>query len=437
MLNLVKISNQKRADFIGFLAVGLSAVAQFVLSPVVKFYIGVEGLGMWHLLFQTFSYLQIVDLGLSNGIVREIAAVKAKEDKKLFCDAAFTARRGLTLAGIAFALLGGAACFLLPNFIDISSSFKTDFLTALGLLSCWGLFRYRYSLSLLGLRATNRIVAFNIMNLISGPGRPVMGIIFLTFKMGLTGIAIGYVLVEAAVRFISSKLQKFPLSSGNYNRSQFLRMLTFGGATSVVSVSNLVIFFSSSFIIGWKLGVKEVAVYQSTIAFLWLIARFAIIPFANLLPGFIFHFERNEIGILLKKGRRSHIIFMLIVLILLALVCFLNKAFVTMWVGEELFGGYHFTIIYGAFLFLSIAKHNGYMMYQSTGRLRPMVIGHLIEIPLNIGLSIILINKFGLQGIAYAYVLATLPVTFISQVAFSSNIGPLSRRLSNNDVNGF
>ena len=253
-----------------------------------------------------------------------------------------------------------------------------------------------------------------------------MGIIFLTFKMGLTGIAIGYVLVEAAVRFISSKLQKFPLSSGNYNRSQFLRMLTFGGAHTVITLSSLVIFFSSSLIVGWRLGIEEIAAYQSTIALPFLIVRFAIVPFSNLLPGFVIHFERDETGILLKKGWRSHTIVMLIVLILLALVCFLNKAFVTMWVGEELFGGYHFTIIYGAFLFLSIARHNGYIMYQSTGRLRPIVIGHLIEIPLNIGLSIILTNTIGLLGIAYAYILATLPVTFISQVAFSSNIGPLS-----------
>lgn len=373
---------------------------------------------MWHLLFQTFMYLQIVDLGLSNGIVREIAAVKAKEDKKLFCDAAFTAKRGLSFAGIAFALLGGVACFLLPKFIEISSEFKIDFLTALGLLSCWGLFRYRYSLSLLGLRATNRIVAFNAMNLINGPGRPVMGIIFLTFKMGLTGIAIGYVLVEAAVRFISSKLQKFPLSSGNYNRRHLLRMLTFGGANTVVSLSVLVIFFSSSFIVGWRLGVKELAIYQSTIALPFLMLRFAIIPFSNLLPGFICHFERNEIRVLLDKGRRSHTIIMLIVLISLSMVCFLNKAFVTIWVGEELFGGYYFTIIYGAFLFLSIARHNGYMMYQSTGRLRPMVIGHLTELPLNIGLSIILIEKLGLTGIAYAFLLSSLPVTFISQIPF-------------------
>lgn len=418
MLNLDKISIQKRADILGFFTVGLSAVAQFALSPVVKYYIGIEGLGMWHLLFQTFIYLQIVDLGLSNGTVREIAVVKAREDEKLFCDAVFTARRGLSLAGIAFALLGGVACFLLPKFIEISSEFKTDFLTALGLLSCWGLFRYRYSLSLLGLRATNRIVAFNTMNLINGPGRPVIGIIFLTFKMGLTGIAIGYLLVEAAVRLISSKLQNFSLCSGNYNRKQFIRMLTFGGSSTVVSLSVLVIFFSSSFIIGWRLSVKEVAVYQSTIALPFLIHRFAVVPFSNLLPGFIYHYEKNESKILQKKSRSTHGVVMLAVLILLAIVCILNKPFVTMWVGKELYGGNYFTIIYGSFLFLSVARHNGYIMYRSTGKLKSMVIGHLIEIPLNIGLSIILLEKLGLIGILYALLFSSLPVTTISQIPF-------------------
>lgn len=408
----------KRADIIGFFALGLSAASQFFLSPVVINYMGVEGLGMWHLLFQTFMYLQIVDLGLSNGIVREIAAVKIKAEQKNLNDTCLTAKRGLAVTGLAFAMLGGSMCLFLPRFIEISQAFRIDFLIALGLLSFWGFFRYRYSLSLLGLRATNRIVAFNSMELINGPGRPLLGISFLVFKMGLTGIAIGYILVEMMVRLISNRIQDLPVSAGKFSRRQLMKMVTFGGATSIVSLSTLIIYFSSSFIVGWILGVKEVAVYQSTIALPFLILRFAIIPFNNLLPSFIFDYERGKTKILFLKSRHSHTSIMLYCLILMIFICLINRQFVSLWVGKELFAGNKFSAAYCVFLFLSVARHNGYIMYQSTGKLKPIVIGHLIEIPLNIGLSIVLTDKLGLSGIAYAYILGTIPVTFISQIPF-------------------
>ena len=112
---------------------------------------------------------------------------------------------------------------------------------------------------------------------------------------------------------------------------------------------------------------------------------------------------------------------MLLVIVSLTLVCIFNNIFVKLWVGGELFAGYHFTIIYGAFILFSIARHNGYIMYQSFGRLRPIVIGHLIEIPLYIGLSIILIEIFGLVGVAYANIISSLPITIIAQTPFISN----------------
>jgi len=418
LINFKQISVQKKANALGFLAVGLSAVAQFVLAPVIKFYIGAEGLGMWHLLFQTFTYLQIVDLGLSNGIIRELAAAKVR-GAKYFSDTVATAMRAFTWVGMAFAGLGGITCFLLPCFIDLPLTLRKSFLIALILFSCWGFFRYRYAIHFISLYATNRIDIFNALNLLLGPGRPLMGMVFLTLKLGLPGVAIGYILVEAIVRAIALKIQKLPLASGCYDHKQFIKMFVFGGTTSVVSLSTLLIFFSSSFIIGWRVGVIKIAIYQSSIALLFLIHRFAITPFSNLLPEFIRYCETGDIFYMLKKkGLYCHSIVMLATFISLVIAAFINKLFVTLWLGEEFFAGYHFTVVYSFFILLSVARHNGYIMYQAIDYLKPMLICHLIQIPINLCLSLILLDKFGLIGIAYAYLLSSLPLIIISQLVF-------------------
>ncbi len=417
MITFSHISVQKKANVLGLLSVGLSTVAQFVLSPVIKFYIGAEGLGMWHLLFQTFTYLQIVDLGLSNGIIRELAAAKEK-DSKYFSDTVATAIRAFTFVGVAFTGLGGITCFLLPCFIDLPLMLRKDFLIALILFSCWGFFRYRYAVNFFSLYAVDKVDIFNALNLLLGPGRPVMGMLFLTLKLGLSGIAVGYILVEAIVRAIALKIQKLPVTSGCYDHKQFIKMFVFGGATSIVSLSSLFIFFSSSFIIGWRIGVVKVAVYQSSIALLFLIHKFAIVPFSNLLPEFIRYYETGNISMLKKKGLYSHSIVMLVVFTSSMLAALINKLFITLWVGEEFFAGYHFTAVYSVFIFLYTARHNGYMMFQAIGYLKPMLICHLVQILIILCLSVFLVDKFGLTGIAYSYLLSSLPVIIISQLIF-------------------
>ena len=429
-MKLNNLSTQNKANVIGWLVIVFSSIAQFVLAPVIKLYMGVAGLGVWHLLFQTFCYLQLVDIGLSNGIVRQIAAAKAMVDDQKLLDVYTTARRGLTVAGLAFAIGGVGACLMVPNFIEIPAHLRREFVMSLALIATWGIFRYRYVLPMLSLRGINRIVQYNMLNLIQGPGRPILGAILLTFELGLLGIASGYVLVEATVRAMASRMEARTKKIGHYNHKYFVKMLTFGSATALISISTLLTFYSSSFIVGWKLGVTAIAVYQSTIALPFLIARFAIVPFTNLLPRFVTYYETGNIIDLTRNGLHTHLVVILAASAVLMVACILNKTFVTLWLGESLFAGHHFTMCYAIFILLTIARHNGYMMYQAMDSLKPLLICHLIEIPVNVALSLILLAQFGLVGIAYAFVIAHFPATIVSQLAFFGRVKRLDNVVS-------
>ncbi len=417
-IKLATFANHNRAIFIGWLSIVLSSIAQFILAPVIKYHIGIIGLGIWHLLFQTFNYLQLIDVGFSNGIVREIASANAKGNIQKLRDVNATANRGLTVIGFIFTSIGLSACIIIPHFIKMPNEFRNTFIIALILISIWGIFRYRNYLAILRLRGLNKIVEFNLLNLIEGPGRPILGAIFLCFELGLVGIVLGYIIIEALVRFIASKIQMEEKHFGQYRNDYFLKMLTYGGATAIISFSNMLIFYSSSFIVGWKMDVSAVAVYQSTIALPFLVMRFAIIPFSNFLPRFISYFENNHISTLRKKGQYAHYKVLIASTTILIIVCLLNKKFVIFWVGENLFAGYYFTIIYSLFIIFSIARHNGYIMYQASESLKTMLLTHLIEIPMNLILSIFLIIKLGLIGLAIAFAVSHLIPTITSQFTF-------------------
>ncbi len=413
-----KLSKIRKADIIGFIGIVLSALAQLILSPVIKVYIGILGLGVWHLLFQTFSYLKILDSGLSPSITRGTAAVAATKNSHTAKDFYATSQMCLTIVGIFFCFGGFVAIFLIPSFIAMPTLLMKEFQISIGLLAIWGLLRYRYNLKMLILRGVNRIISFNTLSLIEGAGRPALAAILIAIKPSIISIILGYIIAEIFCRAIASRIVGEIDIKGSFNRPDFFKIIVFGGSATVISISSLIIFCSSSFIIGYFEDVESIAIYQSTIALPYLCARFGFIPFRNKLPKFIGEYCRSNYTYLKKKSTHSHVFILFILFSVLLVVCFLNKLFVMVWVGELLYAGDHFTIIYSTFILITVARHNGYLMWQTTGNLSKILLAHLIEIPLNIALSFIFITHYGLIGIAYAALLAHIPALVVSQIPF-------------------
>jgi O-antigen/teichoic acid export membrane protein len=125
----------------------------------------------------------------------------------------------------------------------------------------------------------------------------------------------------------------------------------------------LVAFSSSSFIIGWKLGVSQVAVYQSSIALFLLLMRLAIIPFANRLPYLIASFSYNPDTELVISTLKMHLLVTVGSVIILVGICMVNEFFVTLWVGNDLFAGSDFSLVFALFTLMHIIRHNGFMVW--------------------------------------------------------------------------
>jgi O-antigen/teichoic acid export membrane protein len=410
-----------RANIIGWLAILLNAGFQLMLAPVIKHELGATGLGIWHLIFQTFICLQLIDFGWSNAIVREFASVRWNDMRPSHFHLIKTAQILFTTTGLLFALIGIGAAFTLPRLVEIPEALRSDFAIAVLLLSLWGMGRYHFGLPLLALRGRNRIAAFNALELFVGIGRPILAAAMALAHLGLVGIAAGYALAEAAARWFARQLCPLDNRGGKFDRNTFYRAIKFGGATGVISVSILITFYSSSFIVGWKMGVTEVAVYQSTIALPLLLMRLAIIPFTNRLPALISSFQREDHPVVMPPpAAQTHLMVLALSVFFLLGICMINETFVTLWVGSELFAGERFTLLFSLFLLMRIARHNGYMVHQARGRLKSMTVTHMIEVPVGIALSVLFIDKLGLIGIAYAYLIASLPVTIASQLSFYS-----------------
>ena len=138
VLNYNQLTDQQHANIIGGFALGMSAIAQFALAPVVKYYLGAEGLGLWYLIFQTFMYLQLIDIGLSNSIVREIAVANSSKHNEDLANLNATAKRMLMWVGIGFFSIGAMLSLIIPTLIEMPDTLKNDFILSIFMLAAWG-----------------------------------------------------------------------------------------------------------------------------------------------------------------------------------------------------------------------------------------------------------------------------------------------------------
>lgn len=413
---MVNIKIFYKANSIGMLGVSLSALALLCLSPVVKFYLGASGLGVYYLLTQIFNCLNLSDFGFSNGITREISIENAKGNHIGVQEVIQTGKVILIIVGLFFSISGIAISFIIPKYIQMPEYIVKDFQLALSVLSIWGAFRFVLFLPILHMRSINKIIRCNIYENAQSIGRPLLAGLALFVSPTMISVAIGYILSELIVRIMGSMDLQHHFSFRTYNYDLFLKIVSFGGRTGFISISTLIIFYFTSIVIGWKLGVEEVAIYQSTIALPLLLSRFAIVPFTNLLPKLIEYYAKECMIDLIIVSKRENYRILFFTSIVLIIISMINGIFVGIWVGPELFGGQHFTVVYCIFILMTIARHNGYMVLQSLGRIRILSFFHLVEMPLTIGLVLILLDFYGTVGIPYAFVISTLPVTIFAQL---------------------
>jgi O-antigen/teichoic acid export membrane protein len=319
---------------------------------------------------------------------------------------------------LAIFFLGALSTIFIPDFIDIPTDYESIFIISIFAFTVWGAIKFQFLLPMLSLMGHNRIVAYNTLELLQGAGRPLLGAIIIYLKMGIVGIVAAYVFIEAIVLVFASKLMGILKKASTFNHETPKNIMSFGVGTSIVGISGLITLYSSSFIIAWSLGVEQVAIYQSTISLPLLALRICVIPFSNLLPKYISLYKKGGHRLFYKNSQIYHAIVGVFLLLLLSIVFLINKTFVALWLGESLFAGRHFSAICCVYVFLSVLRHNGYIVRQALGNIRMLVYGHLLEIVTTISLSMILVKNHGLIGIIYATAIGHLVPLAISQAFF-------------------
>ena len=376
--------------------------------PLLVHRLGPASFGLYSLAFALIGYLSYLDLGVSRAATQFVSAGLARNDESSSKRAVHSA----TLVNLLIGLFCGLAVLLTTPFL-VHSVFKIT--PALEREARLVFYAVAIAVPFFLVQAVFRAILmsyqrFGVISLINGLSTSLQ--LLIALLLAWTGFGVGVIVISSVVvRVVAVGVYAgFTLSSMpglmhqlDLDRSEIGALLHFGGWVTVSQLIVQLFVYLDRFLLASFLSLDAVTIYSVPYE---SITRLRIIPasvMGTLYPAMSEHGEdssRERLQALYDASLRY------LLLLLLPGISFLvvfGRDVLSVWMGTEFAakGSVVFQVLAAGFLLNSLA----YVSYSAIQAFRkPEVVGkfHLLVSPVYIGLSVLLILRWGIVGAALA-----------------------------------
>ena len=381
------------------------AIGVFMM-PFTMHHLGTAQYGLWMLATSMTAYLQLLDLGYGNGLVRQVtqADAQGREDEVNVILSTFFVVYSL-LGAVALAAVVALLFFVLPRFPNLSPEqvrtaqwvlaivgFRAAVAFPMGVFGAVTTARQRFAL--------NGSIAI-VVAVLQGASTYVVlsaGYGLITLVSATTGIGLAsYVAYAIAARATFPGMR---LSPSRFSTQQVREVTAFSLYLFLISIAIHVAINVDNVIIGAKLGTASIAVYAVAVR-LADYQRQLCGQFSGFLFPLVVRFDASQnadaLRATLLDGTR--IALGLVTGVTLCLLAF-GRQIVALWMGPgfaESIAPLYVLVLAGVVM---VAQGPAGTILLATGRQRLVAGASVLDILLNIGLSLALVSRYGLMGVA-------------------------------------
>ncbi len=386
--------------------IGISSIIAFFMLPFLVNTLGAQVYGIWLLMMAVAGYGIFMDFGITNSIIKYVSEYGALRDEENLNKVVSTsllmhACIGMSIFAGAFALSRYASTVFKIPAAQIHNA-EVAFII-LGLDMALKLPFSVFSACLNGFQRYHITNGIGILNLIV---RTVLMIVFLVGGYGLVAMTVILVCTDVLGHLLVT-LAAFRVIPGLKVRLKYVKMdalkklYKFGFYGFAVVGSERIIYESSSLLIGIFLPMAAVTFYgipNNLVRYLRQIAHgFGNVfnPAASELEATMKH---DQLADLLIQGTKHTLLFVLPLTLILTLV---GKEFISLWMGANYAeAGGNVLIILAVVLGVAMAQVSSSAILFGLNRHNYLAAFYSAEAIVNIGLSIVLIQKYGIIGAA-------------------------------------
>ena len=395
----------------------ISGVVSFFLSPFIVRHLGNSAYGIWVLLVSLTGYLGFLDLGIRGAVTRYIARFHAEHNHEESSRTVSSAAGLFLIGGIAALMVSaGFALFAVPHFDIPPAYFRAAQLVVLiaganvsislisgvfgGVLVGLQRFDLHNSIALIStaIRTTAIIVALR-----SGKGLITLALIQLTVTLG--ELILGYI-------FTRKLYPQLHFGMGHMYRTHVALIFSFGIFALLLQASDYLIFYSDALVIGSFLPVSMITFFAIG-GNLTIYARDLVGGFSRIMTPMASKMEVDSDSAKLREAALKAARYCALGILPVFLTFIIRgRSFIGLWMGPsyaDLSG--HVLWILSLPWFFAAGAAVLLSVMLGISRHKQVVPVKIAEGLCNLILSIILVRKIGIVGVAWGTAIPNIAVS--------------------------
>lgn len=410
----------------------IGTIVGFLMMPFIIQQLGDAKYGIWVLVISTTGYLDLFDFGVSGSIVKYVAELTAKKDKTTlnqFCSTVFYLHSGLcilvclTAVFIAFNVIG---YFNIPfEQLKVARWLTIIIGITIGMSLVIGFF----SGYMRGIQRYDLVALISVIILLL---RTALTVVFLLLGYGLIALAVIQLLstvISGCIKifFVFKTNPDLTLKPRLINRKQFHVVLQYSIYIFLYYLARRVIFSTDTLVIGYFLSTTAVTFYSIPLRLVEYI-RFLIMSMSGVLIPAVSHYdiqgEKTKIHGLLISGTKYSL---MIALPIAASFILVGEEFIALWISpKHALMSYPVLVVLAFAIIAHIAQYTPSRILMGLAKHNITAYTALCEALLNAFLSIILVQKYGIIGVAVGTLIPMVCISFVIIPLYTCRITGLS-----------
>jgi len=407
------------SNWVGFT---VNAVVTLLLTPFVLRHLGPAGYGIWILSASVIGYYGFLDLGFRAGVTQYLTQYLASGDTDRASECMSSSVAALAVLGTFMVTLSVGAAYVVPRVFHLPVELVNEAFWCILIVGVSSGLQFALSPFTSIFAATQRFDLASLIGVLTRLLTAAGTVIVLRLDYGLIGVSAATCavsLVDYGLRwFVARRLSpQIELSRRRVSFARLKEIGAFGAWNFLISLNAFIYQHVPNMLIGAFMPIVAVGRYALSVGLVRQINASlgpvgqVIYPAAAALhaTGDIAGRER-----LYHDGSR---LMMLVMIPIAMLAFFWAEDFYRLWVGEAYISGSAYPSVALVFQILVLSTATNFsniagQILMGAGRVRIVAVAAICGSAINLSLSIVLIQIYGLVGVAIAVVVASILIDF-------------------------
>ena len=412
---------------------GMSVIVSFLSVPLTLGYLGAERYGVWMTISTLLAWLSLADIGLGNSLTNALSeayAANQRDQAKVHVASVFWMLCGTTL------LLGGLFALIwhwinwgyLLNVTSPAASSEVSSAIAVAV----AVFLFSFPLSIVS-RVLCAYQESAVANFWAAGGNVASlgGLLLAThFNWGLAPLIAAYsassllIAVASGVWLFGFHKPWLRPQIAAVRKSSAMKLFNVGGMFFIAQIAALLILQTDNLVIAHFLGAQAVTPYSVTWRLFSCSTLLQTLLLQSLWPAYAEAYTRKD-GAWIRRTFRFNLLSNLaITLAIVVPLVWLGPVIIRHWAGAEAVPSFTLLLLMGIWSLIGGAFQSIVCMLNGMGRVKIQMKVGVITSVVNVGISIWLVQRIGIEGVILGTVasyvlLALIPVCIETRSALA------------------